>query len=318
MAQEKRRSPVLAALASLSMPGLGQLYNGQPTLAIIWFVAYWTVGAFYAMRIFEVILAANPAAEISRPLALLALMGLIWLGGVVQAVFGALDQQEYVLQAYNKGVVYLGTYLVGYVIFPLLLTFPVARWALARHGITTPEARAEWLGRLRQFAAGKTGAPGAAGPAARRVDLKIGIPDPDSLAATATTVLHVTVVGGPDGGIYDATTDDALCTHRISASAPSWAGLYANPADTAGLTAIQFRIPIDQGETNDFQLSVNRGTGTESRSYVVDGRRPWGENGKGRASVSRRDGTAVIRIEAATAEGVRVEAVVQCREVVEE
>jgi hypothetical protein len=317
MAQVKRRSPVLAALASLSMPGLGQLYNGQPTLAILWFVAYWTVGAFYTMRIFEVLLAPNPAAEISRPLALLALMALIWLGGVVQAVFGALGQQDYVLQAYNRGAVYLGAYIVAYVIFPLVLAFPVARWALARHGITTPEARAEWLGRLRQFAAGRGGAPGA-GPAARRVDLKIGIPDPDSLAAKATTVLHVTLVGGLDGGIYDATTDDALCTHRISTSAPSWAGLYANPADTAGITAIQFRIPIDQGETNDFQLSVNRGTGTESRSYVVDGRRSWGENGKGRASVSRRDGTAVIRIEAATAEGVRVEAVVQCREVVEE
>ena len=317
MAETKRRSPVLAALASLSMPGLGQLYNGQPTLAIIWFLAYWTAGAFYILRVLDAMVAENPAAELSRPLALLAVMAFIWLGGVVQAVFSALNQPDYVLQLYNRGVVYVGVCVIVYLIFPLILAFPVARWALARRGITTPAQRAEWLAKFQRFATSGAGAPGSP-PVARPVDLKIDIPDPDSMAAEATTVFHVTLVGGPDGGIYDATTKEAVCTHRASTSAPSWAGLYANPADTSGITAIQFRVPIDEGETNDFQLSVNRGNGTETRSYLVDGRRPWGENGRGRASVERRGGTAVIRLDAATAEGVRVEAVVQCREVVEE
>jgi len=317
MPQTKRRSPALAALASLAMPGLGQLYNGQPRLALTWFAAYWTVGILYSLRVLDLMLAENPGAEMSRPLALLGLMAIIWLGGVLQAIFSALNQPDYVLQSYNRGVVYLGSILVAYVLLPLALAFPGARWALAQRGITTPEQRAEWLAKFQRLAGRSVGARGT-GPVGRPVDLKIDIPDPDSVAAAATTVFHVTLVGGPDGGIYDANTRDAVCTHRASTATPSWAGLYANPADTSGITAIQFRIPVDEGETNDFQLSVNRGNGTESRSYVVDGRRPWGENGKGRASVERRGETAVIRLVAATAEGVRVEAVVQCREVVEE
>jgi hypothetical protein len=317
--QTKPRSPVLAALASLTMPGLGQLYNGQPLLAAVWIVAYWGVGLFYTLRLFEALVAPNPAAAISRPLGLLGVMLLLWLGGVVQAVFAALNRPDYVLQSYNRGMVYLASYVIAYVLLPLLLAFPVARWIMARNGITTPEQRAEWLARIRE-AGVRSGAvsTGVTAPVARPVDLKIDIPNPDAAAASATTVFHLTLVGGPDGGIYDATSAEPVCTHRASVGEPSWAGLFTNPADTSGITAIQFRVPVEQGETNDFQLSVNLGNMPGGRSYVVDGRRPWGENGKGRASVQRRGDGAVIRLDAATAEGVRVEAIVQCKAVTQE
>jgi hypothetical protein len=239
-------------------------------------------------------------------------MGLIWLAGVVQAVFASLGQQDYELKSYNSGLVYLGLYLLAYVGLPLLLAFPVGRWVLARHGVTTPEQRAALVGRL----GGLTPAGGARmaiRPVAAPVDLEIDIPDPDAAARAAMTVFHIVLVGGPDGGIYDATSREAVCSYQTTGAESSWAGLYADPADTAGLTAIQFRVPIEQGETNEFQLSLNRGTGTTSRNYVVDGRRPWGENGKGRATVDRRGHGAVIRMDATTPEGVRVEAVVQCK-----
>ena len=47
-------------------------------------------------------------------------------------------------------------------------------------------------------------------------------------------------------------------------------------------------------------------------------RRPWGESGKGRASIERRGEGAVIRLDATTAAGVRVELIVQCRGVTQE
>lgn len=281
----KRRSPILAALASCTMPGLGQLYNGQVPLAVTWFVGYWAVAVLYTLKVIEVMAAPNPSAQLSKPIGLLLVMGVIWLAGVVQAIFGALDRPDYELQPYNRGLVYFGVYLFAYVGLPLLMAVPVVRaWPRAP----------------------RVGQP---------VDLKIDIPDPEAAAAAATTVFHVTLVGGPDGGIYDATSKEAVCTYRADPAAPSWAGLYANPTDTLSLTAVQFRIPIAEGETNDFQLSVNRGNGTESRSYLVDGRRPWGEDGKGRATVERKGEGALIRVDATTEQGVRLEAVIQCRRV---
>jgi hypothetical protein len=214
--------------------------------------------------------------------------------------------------------VYVAAYLLSYVALPLLLAFPVARWIMARNGITTPEQRAEWLARIQR--AGGGAGPGVlvGAPAGPPADLKIDIPDPEAAAAGAATVFHVTLVGGPDGGIYDATSAEPVCTHRSTGGEPSWAGLFANPRDSAGITAVQFRVPIEAGETNDFQLSLNLGNLPHGRSYVVDGRRPWGEKGRGRASIQRRGDGAVIRFDAATAEGVRVEAIVQCRVVAQE
>jgi hypothetical protein len=317
--ETRPRSPVLAALASLTMPGLGQLYNGQPLLAAAWAAVYWVVAVLYTLRVFEVLVAPDPAAAITRPLGWLAVMAVLWLGGVVQAVFAALDRPAYVLQPYNRGLVYLGSYLLVYLLLPLLLAFPAARWMMARHGITTPEQRAELLARIRG-AAGRSGAEetSVAMPVARPVKVKVDIPNPDSAAAAAVTVFHITLVGGPDGGIYDATSSEPVCTHRTTGGAPSWAGLFTNPGDSTGITAVQFRVPIEEGETNDFQLSLNIGNLPAGRSYVVDGRRPWGENGKGRASVQRRAEGAVIRLDATTPEGARVEAIVQCREVTQE
>jgi hypothetical protein len=313
----KRRSPALAALASFFLPGLGQLYNGQPMLFAAWLTGYFLAAIFYTVRLFGVILSDNPAAEMTSVFVPLALMGLIWLSSVVHAIFGALNQSDYELQSYNRGLVYLGSVLFAYLLLPAAISIPLVKFAMKQHGITTPEQANAAMAKF-----GKLGLGGMVARAARPeegpVDLKIDIPDPDSMAALATTVFHISLVGGQDGGIYDANSNEIVCTHRSSTSQPSWAGLYANPGDTAGLTAVQFRVPIDEGETNDFQLSINRGSGAESRSYVVDGRRPWGENGKGRAQVERRGGSAVIRIDAATAEGVRVEAVVQCKRVAEE
>lgn len=309
----KPRSGTLAALASLTMPGLGQLYNGQPTLALVFFIGYWAVALLYTLRVIGMLAAPNPALATEGTTGPFLGMTVIWLVGVVQAVRAAREQQDYELKPYNNGLVYTATYLLAYIGLPLLAALPLAKYAVKVRGNgALPDSVATssvLAGLFREARQPKVGEP---------VDLKIDIPDPEAAAATATTVFHVTLVGGPDGGIYDATTKDVVCTERRNAAAPSWAGLYANPADTGSLTALQFRIPVAEGETNDFQLSINRGTGERTRTYLIDGRRPWGEDGKGRASVERRGEGATIRVDATTENGVRVEAVIQCRRIATE
>ncbi|MFN8651436.1 MAG: hypothetical protein U0133_06020 [Gemmatimonadales bacterium] len=309
----KPRSGTLAALASLTMPGLGQLYNGQPTLALVFFIGYWAIGLLYTLRVIALLAAPNPATATGGTTGPFLGMTVIWLVGVVQAVQAARAQPDYELKPYNNGFLYTATYLLAYIALPLLAALPLAKYAVRVRGngelpdsVATTSVLAGLLRQARQSQAGDP------------VDLKIDIPDPEAAAASATTVFHVALVGGPDGGIYDATSSEAVCTRRADPAAPSWAGLYANPSDTAGLTAIQFRIPIAEGETNDFQLSVNRGSGDHTRSYLIDGRRPWGEDGKGRASVERRGDGATIRVDATTENGVRVEVVIQCRRIATE
>jgi TM2 domain-containing membrane protein YozV len=310
----KPRNPVLAALGSLTVPGLGQLYNGQPKLALVWLGTYFTVSLLYLLRLLEFLAAPAPSQAIPRSLGWLGVLVLIWLGGVVQAVFTALDRQDYALQPYNRGLVYLGMYLACYLVLPLLFAFPLVRRTMIAQGAVTPEQQAQWLDRLRGSGtpAPTSGLQAVPRDVGRPLSIPVDIPNPDSAAAGAATVVHVVLVGGPDGGIYDAASAHPVCTHQAGA-APSWAGLFTAKADSAGMTAIQFRIPIDQGETNDFQLSVNLGNVPTGRSYVVDGRPPRGESRRGTASVQRRGDGVVLRMTASTAQGVRVEATVQCR-----
>ncbi len=77
-------------------------------------------------------------------------------------------------------------------------------------------------------------------------------------ARGAATAIHLVLVGGRDGGVYDMHTAQATCRHLRGAE-PSWNNLFANPSDSAGVTAIQLRIAADTGTTSNFQVNVNVG-----------------------------------------------------------
>jgi hypothetical protein len=141
-------------------------------------------------------------------------------------------------------------------------------------------------------------------------------PDPEVAAQGAATAIHLVLVGGRDGGIYDMHTAVPICTFRRG-SQPSWTSLYANPGDSLGVTAFQFRIPIETGETDRFQVSVNIGNMPRGRSYTVDSRSGAPPPGDvlPRATVERRDNGAVIRIVGESPERVRFEATVRCRKI---
>lgn len=320
----KARNPLFAGLLSFLVPGLGQLYNGQPQLAALFFGGVWGASLMSALRFVGAIGAAAEArAALGSTLFWGGLATLLWLGGIVQAVFAALDRSDYFLQKYNHPLVYAGAIAFLWVGVPVLLSESMFRWLLARNGVETEEQITQWMMRMGTFRAGTTQpAPVAvvpesipAVPELPDID-RPRQPDPEVAARGAATVMHLVLVGGRDGGIYDMHTAVPICTFRRGPQ-PSWTSLYANPGDSLGVTAFQFRIPVDTGSTARLQVSVNIGNLPRGRSYVVDSRS--GEPPPGdvlpNATVERRGAGAVIRIVGESPERVRIEATVRCREV---
>jgi TM2 domain-containing membrane protein YozV len=318
-AEVKARNPAIAGALSFLMPGLGQLYNGQPRTGIAFLAAVFVTGLFCGVRFIGALGALDPRVALGKVLFWGGLSTFLWLGGVVQAVFAALDRPEYLLQRYNRPLVYAAAVLIVYGVAPLLLHRPVMRWMLARNDITTDQEIADWDARMAALRAGTRIArrdSAQVAPAPSPVELPPGpLPDPDVEARGAATVIHLVIVGGPDGGVYDMHSEEATCTFRGGAD-PGWTNLYANPADPAGVTAIQFRIGADTGTTSNVQLNVNVGNIPRGRAYFVDGRTAPLSNTRPAATVIRRGTGAVIRLQAETPEQVRLEATVQCRRVV--
>jgi hypothetical protein len=318
----KARNPAIAGLLSFLMPGLGQLYNGLPWVAAGFLVAVSAGALLCGIRFIGALGAADPRVALGKVMFWGGAAIFLWLGGVVHAVFSALDRSEYFLRKYNHPVVYAGVIAVAYVAAPLTLSGPVGRWMLAQNGIRTEQQVAEWQSRMAALRTGAKAARqadtlrearGATPPAT--VSIPIDLPDPEVAARGAATVIHLVLVGGPDGGVYDMYTAEPTCSFR-SGKDPSWTNLYANPADSLSVTAIQFRIGADTGTTNNFQLNVNVGNIPHGRAYFVDGRTVQASSSRPGATIVRRGAGAVIRIVAETAERIRIEATIQCRSIV--
>jgi hypothetical protein len=319
----KARNPALAGLLSFLMPGLGQLYNGQPRIGLAFFAATYGGALLCGIRFIGALGAVDPRAALGKVMFWGGLATFVWLGGVVQAVFAALDRSEYFLLHFNHPLVYAGIIALGYVIGPLVLGGPVFRWMLARNGITTEQQVADWQSRLAALRAGAGAARQAQsiretqpGPLSPEVAIPIDQPDPEVAARGAATAIHLVLVGGRDGGVYDMHSAQATCTFLRGAE-PSWNNLYANPADSLGVTAVQLRVAADTGTTTSFQINVNVGNVPRGRAYFVDGRTALEGATRPSATIVRRGTGAVIRIVGETAEQVRIEATVQCRSVVE-
>jgi hypothetical protein len=319
----KARNPALAGLLSFLVPGLGQLYNGQPQLALVFLGAVYGGSLMCGIRFIGALGATDPRAALGTVMFWGGLTTFVWLGGVVQAVFAALDRSEFFLLRYNHIAVYVGIALLVYVLGPLVLGGPVFRWMLARNNIRTEQEVADWHARMTALRAGGSAARNTqpvrdtAPTAQLPSEVPIDLPDPEVAARGAATVIHLVLVGGRDGGVYDMHAAQPSCTFRNRAE-PSWTNLFADPSDSLGVTAIQFRIATDTGTTTAFQVNVNVGNMPQGRAYFVDGRVPIEGNTRPSASVTRRDSGAVIRILGETPEQVRIEATVQCRRILQE
>lgn len=105
------RRPVIAALLSFAMPGLGQLYNGQLNAGL------WTFLGFVAAGALGITLAALyvPAAAMLPLLVLsvVATLGL-WLGAIVQAWRGAQARQVYARRGWQVSGLYAVLLVAGH------------------------------------------------------------------------------------------------------------------------------------------------------------------------------------------------------------
>jgi TM2 domain-containing membrane protein YozV len=316
------RNPAAAGALSFLLPGLGQLYNGQPLLGLAFLASVYVGALLCGIRFIGALGSPDPRAALSKVMFWGGLATFLWLGGVVQAVFAALDRSEYSVQRYNHPLMYVGIIAVAYLIAPLTLSGAVFRWMLARNGIVTEDQVRDWEGRMTALRAGvrpsrsdATVRDGKAPADTLALQVPTNLPDPEVAARGAATVIHLVLVGGPDGGVYDMHSKEATCTFR-GGNEPSWTNLYANPADSQGVTAIQFRVAADTGTTANFQLNVNLGNIPRGRAYFVDGRTAPGGTTRPAATVVRRGAGAVIRMVAETPDRVRIEATIQCRSVV--
>ena len=103
-----RRIPWLAGVMSLS-PGLGQLYNGQVTKAILFYVGSWGLAiVFLAMLLYSPF---APPLNVVIPTLILAVA---YIAFVADAVIIARRQgDQYELKPFNRWYVYLGFIVLG-------------------------------------------------------------------------------------------------------------------------------------------------------------------------------------------------------------
>ena len=140
-------------------------------------------------------------------------------------------------------------------------------------------------------------------------------------AGSGSTVL-VTLVGGPDAGSYQGGADP-LCTNGLIGP-DGWGVQYSiadAPADS--LSSVQV-IASAEGRADDedamfsgvaFKLTVTIGDLATGRSYdvtVASADADFETSGQGSASVEDRGATAVIHATGTTADGVEIDATINC------
>jgi signal peptidase I len=103
----RKRRPWVAALLSLVLPGLGQLYAGSPATALIaYLVTVSGTGFMTAMWLW------GPAGPVAIVLGFLVAAG-AYLGVLIHAwLLARRRPEEYELQPYNRWYIYLGVYLL--------------------------------------------------------------------------------------------------------------------------------------------------------------------------------------------------------------
>lgn len=141
--------------------------------------------------------------------------------------------------------------------------------------------------------------------------------DPDTDSGDARASAEVTLTGGDDAGTYSGSVSEAGCS-RGASGAGSFGVQYSTDEDE-GLTSVQVVVYDREAAatgTDDFLVQVTIGPlfSDEGTTYEVE---PLSDDGEGSGTLTLDDGggTAAVRIEAQTADGVDIEATVTCHSV---
>lgn len=114
-----RRMPLLAALMGATLPGFGQLYNGQANRAI-WFFLLFTI---LTVPVVMVIAAYLPAALMVGVLFVSIVLSVgVWLWGIIDAWRTARRSNPYPLKPWQTSGLYVAVFvLCGLIIMPLIV-----------------------------------------------------------------------------------------------------------------------------------------------------------------------------------------------------
>ncbi len=139
-------------------------------------------------------------------------------------------------------------------------------------------------------------------------------------AATAETV-HVVITGGPKAGAYDAVGTKGGCS--TGANGPgSWGNALSNPmGDPAAFNSLSLIVPDAKaaaGGTRQFYASFGFGPLVKRTAELAIETRPGEKKQTGSGTVTVKDSgaTALVTIDAQTADGAKIHATIDCKKVV--
>lgn len=122
----KPRSALIAALMSLCLPGLGQLYNGRVNKASWFFLMF----AFFSVPAFAFSVLYLPSDLMVSGLTVsLFFCGFVWVYSVLEAFVTARKQKQYTPYPWQGGGVYLLIFLaLAIIALPTLTHYMRAKW----------------------------------------------------------------------------------------------------------------------------------------------------------------------------------------------
>jgi len=118
---QKPRSPLMAALMSLILPGFGQLYNGEVNRGLLLFIGF----ALCSIPLM-VLIALYLPSSLMLPMLILANVVAIglWIYGIGNAWKTARTLKDYTLKTWQKAGVYLAVFLCAMLfIFPSMIQY---------------------------------------------------------------------------------------------------------------------------------------------------------------------------------------------------
>lgn len=132
-----------------------------------------------------------------------------------------------------------------------------------------------------------------------------------------TERIVMTITGGADAGDYEIVAPDAGCSFGL-ASEGAWGNQYSQTGlGDGGFSSLQLVVNDAEAAasgTENFFMTVEIGELFAGTSYTVD---PGEGDGTGTVTVDDRGGDdATVTIDAETADGVHIEATIECFQVI--
>jgi hypothetical protein len=141
-----------------------------------------------------------------------------------------------------------------------------------------------------------------------------------AIAQAPVETAHLVVTGGANAGTYDATGLRGGCSAGLTGPGSFGNQLSSTTGDPKAFNSLQLDVPNARASaagTPEFLLVVGFGPLMQrTASYTVDTRASAAKKtGAGKVTIQDAGATAKVTIVATTADGVKLEATIDCRKV---